>query len=69
MNNFIIFHSVNTFLRQASLVGVNLGITAPPLQVAQAVTAEDLLLKGVDKVQTSYYQGRLDFDSKWFYFN
>lgn len=57
-NNFAI--SIYTFLRQASLVGVNLGITAPPLQVAQAPTAEDLLLKGANKVQTKDYQGAIN---------
>ena len=46
-NNLAI--SVYTFLRQAKVVNVDLGISAPPLQVAQALTAEDYLLKGVDK--------------------
>lgn len=57
-NNLAI--SIYTFLRQASLVGVNLGITAPPLQVAQATTAEGLLLKGVDKVEKKDYRGAIN---------
>ncbi|MEO0839411.1 MAG: tetratricopeptide repeat protein, partial [Cyanobacteria bacterium J06643_5] len=38
-------------LRQASLVGVNLGITVPPLQVAQIPTDEDSYLKGIKNAQ------------------
>ena len=56
-NNFAI--SIYSFLRQASLVGVNLGITAPRLQVAQAPTADDFYLKGVDNAQKGDYQGAI----------
>ncbi|MEL7242156.1 MAG: trypsin-like peptidase domain-containing protein [Cyanobacteria bacterium J06573_2] len=48
-NNYAI--PIYTFLRQASLVGVNLGITVPPLQVAQTPTAEDSYLKGIKNAQ------------------
>lgn len=47
----------NTFVRQASLVGINLGITVPPLQVAQVPTAEESYLKGVVNTQKGDYQG------------
>ncbi|MGB7377426.1 MAG: trypsin-like peptidase domain-containing protein [Rivularia sp. (in: cyanobacteria)] len=56
-NNYAI--PIYTFLRQASLVGVNLRITVPPLQVAQAPTAEDFYLKGVDNAQKGDYQGAI----------
>ncbi|MEM6754551.1 MAG: trypsin-like peptidase domain-containing protein [Cyanobacteria bacterium P01_C01_bin.38] len=57
-NNYAI--PIYTFVRQASLVGVNLGITAPPLQVAQAPTAENFFLKGVDKAEKKDYQGAIN---------
>ncbi|MGB3637532.1 MAG: hypothetical protein WBA39_08140 [Rivularia sp. (in: cyanobacteria)] len=47
-------------MRQASLVGVNLRITAPSLQVAQAPTTEGLFLKGADKAQKRDYQGAIN---------
>ena len=56
-NNLAI--SIYTFLRQAQTVNVDLGISAPPLQVAQALTAEDLVLKGVDKGNKGDYQGAI----------
>lgn len=52
--------SIYTFLRHAQTVNVSLGISAPPLQVAQAPTAEGLFLKGVDKVQKKDYQGAIN---------
>ncbi|MEO0685478.1 MAG: tetratricopeptide repeat-containing serine protease family protein, partial [Cyanobacteria bacterium J06649_11] len=57
-NNLAI--SVYTFLRQASVVNVDLGISAPPLQIAQAPTAEDFFLKGVDKHNRKDYQGAIN---------
>ena len=57
-NNLAI--SIHSFLRQASLVGVNLRITAPSLQVAQAPTTEGLFLKGADKAQKRDYQGAIN---------
>ena len=56
-NNLAI--SIYTFLRQAKVVNVDLGISAPPLQVAQALTAEDYFLKGVDKYDKKDNQGAI----------
>ena len=56
-NNLAI--SIYTFLRQAKVVNVDLGISAPSLQVAQALTAEDYFLKGADKYNKKDYQGAI----------
>ncbi|NEU72763.1 tetratricopeptide repeat protein [Hassallia byssoidea VB512170] len=50
---------INTFLRLSSNVGVNLGISAPPL-VATAPKADDFYAQGVDKFRKGDYKGGID---------